>query len=116
MKTREDILEILRQVMEDLFEIEPDQVTFDADLYGDLEINSIDAVDLVVELRKLTGKQIDPDDYYPEGYTPELLEEWPADSDIVVPIEALPDNLRKSMGGHWELTQKNRKALEERNE
>ena len=30
-------------------------------------------------------------------------------------VEMLPENLRKSMGGHWELTQKNRKALEERN-
>ena len=30
-------------------------------------------------------------------------------------VDALPETLRKSMGGHWELTQKNRKALEERN-
>lgn len=60
-------------------------------------------------------KQIDPDKYYPEGYKPELLEEWPVDSDLVVPVKSLPENLRKSMGGHWELTQKNRKALEERN-
>ena len=60
--------------------------------------------------------QIDPDEYYPEGYKPELLEEWPADSDIVAPVEALPENLRRSMGGHWELTQKNRQALEERNQ
>jgi ribonuclease BN (tRNA processing enzyme) len=59
-------------------------------------------------------KQIDPDKYYPEGYKPELLEEWPVDSTLVAPMEALPDNLRESMGGHWELTQKNRKALEER--
>jgi hypothetical protein len=59
--------------------------------------------------------QIDPDKYYPEGYKPELLEEWPVDSDLVAPVEALPENLRKSMGGHWELTQKNRKALEQRN-
>ena len=57
--------------------------------------------------------QIDPDEYYPEGYYPELLEEWPVDSDLVAPVEALPENLRKSMGSHWELTQKNRKKLEE---
>ena len=60
-------------------------------------------------------QQIDPKKYYPRGYTPELLEEWPADGDIVAPVEALPENLRQSMGGHWEFTQRNRKALEERN-
>jgi len=31
----------------------------------------------------------------------------------VAPVESLPANLRSSMGGHWELTQKNRKKLEE---
>ena len=46
---------------------------------------------------------------------PELLEEWPAEDDIVAPVEVLPENLRQSMGDHWEHTQKNRKALEERN-
>jgi len=63
MKTREDILKVLRQIMEDLFEIDPEQVTPEANLYDDLEVDSIDAVDLVVELRKLTGKQIDPDKF-----------------------------------------------------
>lgn len=61
MKTREDVLEILKQIMEDLFEIDPELVKPEANLYEDLEVDSIDAVDLVVELRKLTGKQIDPD-------------------------------------------------------
>lgn len=60
-------------------------------------------------------QQIDPDDYYPKGYKPELLEEWPVDSELVVPVENLPPNLRQSMGGHWELTNKNRKAMEEQN-
>jgi hypothetical protein len=58
-------------------------------------------------------QQIDPNEYYPEGYKPELLEEWPVDSTLVAPVESLPPNLRASMGGHWELTQKNRKKLEE---
>jgi len=61
MKTREDILGLLKQIMEDLFEIDPNQVTPEANLFEDLDVDSIDAVDLVVELRKLTGKQVDPD-------------------------------------------------------
>ena len=45
--------------------------------------------------------QIDPDLYYPEGFKPELLEEWPVDGDLVVPMEMLPENLRNSMGSAW---------------
>jgi hypothetical protein len=60
-------------------------------------------------------QQIDPDEYYPEGYKPDLLEEWPVDSELVAPVESLPANLKASMGGHWEYTQRNRKKLEEMN-
>jgi len=44
---------------------------------------------------------------------PHLLEEWPVKSDLVVPIEALPENLQESMGGAWRHKQKNLKAIEE---
>ena len=36
--------------------------TYD-EIFDDLDIDSIDAVDLVVEIRKITGKQITPDDF-----------------------------------------------------
>mgnify|MGYP001821625266 FL=1 len=61
-------------------------------------------------------QQIDPDEYYPEGYKPELLEEWPVDKTLVAPVDSLPPNLRASMCGHWEYTRKNRKKLEEMNQ
>ncbi len=57
-------------------------------------------------------QQIDPDLYYPEGYKPELLEDWPVEGDLVVPIEALPENLKESMGAQWRLKEKNKKILE----
>lgn len=60
--------------------------------------------------------QIDPSEYYPEGYMPELLEEWPVDSDLVVPIDKLPASLKQSMGAEWRLREKNRKILEEKGE
>ena len=60
-------------------------------------------------------QQIDPKKYYPEGYMPELLEEWPVDSDLVVPVENLPEELLESMGAAWRLKQKNQKILEEQN-
>jgi hypothetical protein len=56
--------------------------------------------------------EIDPADYYPEGYHPELMEDWPVDHDLVVPLDSLPDNLKESMGAAWRLKEKNKKILE----
>ena len=58
-------------------------------------------------------QQIDPKEYYPEGYHPELLEHWPVEGDLVVPLEALPENLRQSMGDRWRNTKKNQEAIAE---
>ena len=63
MQTREDIFVALKQWRVDLFEIDPDKITMDAHLYEDLDIDSIDAVDLVVKIREITGKQIQADDF-----------------------------------------------------
>lgn len=61
-------------------------------------------------------QQVEPSKYYPKGYQPELLEHWPVSSDLVVPYEQLPENLKRSMGGHWELKLRNQKKLEEMNQ
>ncbi len=57
-------------------------------------------------------QQIDPKEYYPAAYLPHLLEEWPVEGDLVIPLESLPANLKESMGGAWRLKQKNQKILE----
>ncbi|QZA82542.1 acyl carrier protein [Deefgea piscis] len=46
-----------------LFEINPARITPDAQLYADLEIDSIDAVDMAAELKTLVGKKISPADF-----------------------------------------------------
>ncbi|MBU1308134.1 acyl carrier protein [Rheinheimera muenzenbergensis] len=61
MKTKQDIFAVLQQLMVKEFELDPEQVQLDAHLYEDLDLDSIDAVDLVVKLRELTGKKIEPD-------------------------------------------------------
>ncbi len=38
--------------------------------------------------------EIDPADYYPEGYYPELMEQWPSDKPIFVPEELVPDSMK----------------------
>jgi acyl carrier protein len=60
VKSREEILEYLREVLVELFEIKPEQVVPEANLYEDLDIDSIDAVDLILKLKDLTGRKIQP--------------------------------------------------------
>ncbi|ENU93635.1 MULTISPECIES: acyl carrier protein [Acinetobacter] len=63
MLTQEQVLAKLREWMQDLFEIEPDDIQLDSNLYEDLDVDSIDAVDLVVKIKELTGKQVKPEDF-----------------------------------------------------
>ena len=63
MLTQEQVLAKLRDWMQDLFEIEPDDIQLDSNLYEDLDVDSIDAVDLVVKIKELTGKQVQPEDF-----------------------------------------------------
>lgn len=59
----QDIHEKLREILYDTFEIEPARVILDAQLFTDLELDSIDAVDLAIQLQNLTGKRIQPQDF-----------------------------------------------------
>ncbi|MGI9367406.1 MAG: guanitoxin biosynthesis MBL fold metallo-hydrolase GntH [Ruegeria sp.] len=60
--------------------------------------------------------EIDPKLYYPEGYHPELLTQWPVDSDLVIPLEQLPEALKESMGAAWRLREKNQEVLREQSD
>lgn len=44
-----------------LFELDAADITPESRLYEDLELDSIDAVDMVVHLQKRTGKKIRPE-------------------------------------------------------
>ncbi|AUF94475.1 acyl carrier protein [Pseudomonas shirazensis] len=63
MQTREDIFNILRDALVELFELEPERVTLDANLYQDLEIDSIDAIDLIDHIKRQTGKKIAAEEF-----------------------------------------------------
>ncbi|AYD64103.1 acyl carrier protein [Achromobacter sp. LC458] len=63
MHTREDIFNTLRDALVELFEIEPERVTPQANLYTDLEIDSIDAIDLIDHVRRQTGRKLDANDF-----------------------------------------------------
>jgi acyl carrier protein len=49
------------QLLAGMFELDPAALTPESNLYADLDIDSIDAVDLAVKLKQLTGKRLQPD-------------------------------------------------------
>jgi acyl carrier protein len=61
MKSQDEVYQRLSNLLVDMFEVDPDAIVPTARLYEDLDVDSIDAVDLIVELRSITGKQIDPE-------------------------------------------------------
>jgi acyl carrier protein len=61
MLSRDAIFEHLREYLDEMFEIPRERVTLDAKLFEELDLDSIDAVDLVVKLQDLTGRRIKPE-------------------------------------------------------
>jgi acyl carrier protein len=61
--TREEIFATLSEYLQEMFEVPADKVTLDAKLFEDLDLDSIDAVDLVVRLQDLTGRKIKPEQF-----------------------------------------------------
>jgi acyl carrier protein len=59
--TKEDIYPMLVDMLHEMFELDTSKITLDANLYSDLDIDSIDAVDLAVRLKELTGKRMQPE-------------------------------------------------------
>jgi acyl carrier protein len=60
---KEQLFFRIREILVDQFEVEQSNVTLDANLYEELEIDSIDTVDLMVQIKELTGKKIPPDKF-----------------------------------------------------
>ena len=59
----DQILDRLKAILEEAFEISPQRVVREAGLFTDLDLDSIDAVDLAIKLQQLTGKRIKPEDF-----------------------------------------------------
>jgi acyl carrier protein len=58
---RNDVFPWLVEMLHEMFELEKTRITPEANLYTDLDIDSIDAVDLAVKLKELTGKRLQPE-------------------------------------------------------
>ncbi|EPA8367484.1 acyl carrier protein [Vibrio fluvialis] len=60
---KQQVFDQVKDALVELFEIDADEIQPDAHLYQDLDLDSIDAVDLVVHLQKVTGKKIKPEEF-----------------------------------------------------
>lgn len=61
--THEEILNKLTEILVEDFEISEDLIKPEANLFEDLELDSIDAVDLAVKLQYFTDKKIAPENF-----------------------------------------------------
>ena len=51
------------KALENLFEIDPEKIKLDTNLYEDLEIDSIDAIDLIDNIKRQTGYKLQAEDF-----------------------------------------------------
>jgi len=61
--TKEETFQKLKEILSNEFEIEPASITGDSKLYEDLELDSIDAVDLLVKMKEFVPGKIEPEQF-----------------------------------------------------
>ena len=59
----DQILNRIKEILEETFEIAPERVVPEVGLFSDLDLDSIDAVDLAIKLQEMTGKRVKPEDF-----------------------------------------------------
>ena len=58
---RDELFAWIADLLAEMFELDRDTLTPSSNLYADLDIDSIDAVDLAVRLKQMTGKRLQPE-------------------------------------------------------
>lgn len=60
---KQQIFNQVQSALVQLFELSPDDIKPESKLFEELDLDSIDAVDLVVHLQKKIGKKVDPETF-----------------------------------------------------
>lgn len=58
---KQEIFDRLSAILQESFDIDAADIKPESRLYEDLDIDSIDAVDLIVKLKPLVGKRLQPE-------------------------------------------------------
>ena len=61
--TDAEIEQKIKDILVEEFECAPAKLTLDTNLFTELDLDSIDAVDLVVRLQQETQKKVNPEDF-----------------------------------------------------
>ncbi|WP_229426918.1 acyl carrier protein [Massilia atriviolacea] len=59
--SRDELYVWVVDLLAEMFELDKSALTPESNLYADLDIDSIDAVDLAVKLKQMTGKRLQPE-------------------------------------------------------
>ena len=63
MMTEQEVEKKIGQILVDDFEVDAAALKPETNLFTELDLDSIDAVDLVVRLQQATGKKVNPEDF-----------------------------------------------------
>jgi len=63
MLSRDDIYQKLAGYLEEMFEVPPEKLSLEARLVEDLDLDSIDLVDLIVQLQEITSRKFYPEEF-----------------------------------------------------
>ena len=63
MLSRDEVYRRLARYLTDMFEVPEEKIRPEARLYEELDLDSIDALDLVVKLQEITGRRISPQEF-----------------------------------------------------
>jgi acyl carrier protein len=63
MVSKSDIAVVLSKYLQDLFDLPTEKLNLSSSLSDDLDLDSIDAIDLVVKLQEYTGRKISPSEF-----------------------------------------------------
>jgi len=59
--SQQQLFDWVADLLAQMFELDRSALTLQSNLYEDLDIDSIDAVDLAVKLKQLTGRRLSPE-------------------------------------------------------
>ena len=74
MLSRDEVYRRLARYLTDMFEVPEEKIRPEARLYEELDLDSIDAIDIFVQLREVTGRRPDPADARKIRTVQELVE------------------------------------------
>ena len=61
MQSKEEIYAKVVEVLSGTFKLDPASIQPESNLYSDLDIDSIDAIDLLVKMQQMSGRRMKPE-------------------------------------------------------